>query len=515
MIAPPVAPSARAATIAITVFGIRMAPPSVNLPEVYQTQAEPAPADSRSARDVTGGPEGCDVRSQRKRIWLVALAIAVTLATSSCNYDWTGFQYDGGHSNATPDTGISTANVGMLTQVWSANLGEVLQAEPLVYQGVVYAAGSSGVLMAFDAAGIKGCSGTPTVCEPLWSADVGHGQISNTPAIVDGQVVVMTQDGYLAAYDAAGVNGCVAGATGTTTCTPLWSYTNPVRAAGSFQVADGYIFTEGAYGAQSFGAYTQPGSLAVFDAAGVDGCTGTPKTCSPLWTGTTELNSLSPAVAGDTVYAVDTSGNIVTFPTDPSTCAGTPAVCSSQRTYSVYETPGGSPSVVGGDLYVATYGNGLLAFDATGATNCGAGTSTCTSSWTALPGDMLVGSPTVSGGRVLIGDIGPGQPGLDVLDAHGAQGCSGTPTTCLPEWVSDPALGDATYTSVDNGVAFAAMSDELAAYDLTGTTDCSGVLVTCEPLWSTPGQFRRTVESHGRVFAATTDGHLDVFQPTA
>ena len=44
------------------------------------------------------------------------------------------------------------------------------------------------------------------------------------------------------------------------------------------------------------------GSLYAFDAAGTTNCSGTPKTCAPLWTATTGSTTASPAVANGVVY---------------------------------------------------------------------------------------------------------------------------------------------------------------------------------------------------------------------
>ena len=49
------------------------------------------------------------------------------------------------------------------------------------------------------------------------------------------------------------------------------------------------------------------GKLYAFSAAGTTGCSGTPKTCAPLWTSTTTNGPLyaSPAVANGMVYEAE------------------------------------------------------------------------------------------------------------------------------------------------------------------------------------------------------------------
>jgi len=52
-------------------------------------------------------------------------------------------------------------------------------------------------------------------------------------------------------------------------------------------------------------------SLDAFSAAGTTGCSGTPKTCTPLWTGTSNGNATfsSPALANGVVYEGQWSGS--------------------------------------------------------------------------------------------------------------------------------------------------------------------------------------------------------------
>src|SRR6478735_4187033 len=50
------------------------------------------------------------------------------------------------------------------------------------------------------------------------------------------------------------------------------------------------------------------GGLQAFDAAGDTGCTGQPKTCTPLWTARTGYLEASPVVAAGRVYTVSSDG---------------------------------------------------------------------------------------------------------------------------------------------------------------------------------------------------------------
>jgi hypothetical protein len=101
---------------------------------------------------------------------------------------------------------------------------------PVVAQGYVLTTanvGSTLQLLAFDAAGVDGCSGVPKVCAPLWRGAAG-GAITDPQGqevVVGGDVAYVSQrvassPSRLLAFDARGITGC----TGTpTTCTPLFS----------------------------------------------------------------------------------------------------------------------------------------------------------------------------------------------------------------------------------------------------------------------------------------------------
>jgi outer membrane protein assembly factor BamB len=164
--------------------------------------------------------------------------------------------------------------------------------------GVVYYGSGDDRLYAFSAAGTTGCSGTPKTCKPLWTGATGNA-ISSTPAVAGGVAYIASLDGNLYAFSAAGTTGC----SGTPrTCKPLWT----APGAGgvpplspSPAVANGVLYAG------------SNGQLDAFSAAGTTGCSGTPKTCAPLWaTGTSTNGSTfaSPAVANGVVYEGQWSG---------------------------------------------------------------------------------------------------------------------------------------------------------------------------------------------------------------
>jgi hypothetical protein len=249
-----------------------------------------------------------------------------------------------------------------------------------VADGVVYVGSEDHNLYAFDAAGITNCSGSPTTCAPLWTADTDV--VASSPAVANGVVYVDSDKLY--AFDAAGITNCSGS---PKTCAPLW--TAATSGSRSPAVANGVVYT----GAEAF------------DAAGTMNCSGNPKTCAPLWTFANA--SGDPAVANGVVYAgsgfklsaFDAAGTM--------NCSGNPKTC--QPLWSA-TTAGAvtSPAVANGVVYVSSsnpqFANALAAFDAAGIINCSGNPKTCQPLWqfsqsTEFP---VASSPAVSHGAVYV-----------------------------------------------------------------------------------------------------------------
>jgi len=298
--------------------------------------------------------------------------------------------------------------------LWQASLAFGNGDSPAVANGIVYSSGyeptddgsADSVLFAFDAAGITNCSGTPKVCSPLWQFNVGG---LASPVNVDNGVV------YVAANSDGDSQGGLY-ALNATTGALLWSVsgggflTSPTVSNGVlYEVTDaesvnaydlnGNFLWSDAGGAAtpavSHGILytTTDGKLAAFDTNGVTNCSGSPKTCLPLWTasvGNTVLGSSSPAIANGVVYI--------------------------------------------GGYTTASTNSTLFAFDANGVTSCSGTPKVCGPLWTAATGNS---NPVNDAVAVANGLVYFGSDEVYAYDASGVTNCTGTPKTCAPLWSTE------------------------------------------------------------------------------
>src|SRR5262249_10560771 len=157
-------------------------------------------------------------------------------------------------------------------------------------------------LYAFDAQGNVGCSGSPKTCAPLWTGTAG-GVIASSPAVWAGVVYVESgsTQGTLAAFDATGIVNCSGS---PKSCTPLWT-ASIGSSFGIFPtpaIADGTVYV----GAPN-------GTLYWFDAAGTNGCSGAPKICTPLATATPGGSLSTATVTKSIVYVPSSDHHVYAF----------------------------------------------------------------------------------------------------------------------------------------------------------------------------------------------------------
>lgn len=342
--------------------------------------------------------------------------------------------------------------------------------------------------------------------------------------VVSGGRVYTTQ----AVYDVAGGGACSGS---PRSCSPAWLLSASTSRAPS-TVAGGRQYRLPSY---------PDGSLAAFDAAGVDGCTGTPKVCQPVrrwsapaWAGTTFAGGLaSPVVVGSTVYA----GNTMVAAADVSSdagCTGTPPQC--PLTWMAPDLwPLNALAVVGGRVY--SVGNlsspvapgKLQVLDAAGVEGCGGGVpKTCQPIWT---GDLGPGSgpqaaampPTVVEGRVYamaswqtttgVIDTWTASSVLRVFDAAGVDGCTGSPAVCQPLW-SAPLPGNGrmwTGAAVTGGRVYVPVDAGVLVFDAKGVQGCGGTPTTCSPIatlayGSSPGGYSAATVANGVLYVGSNDG---------
>jgi outer membrane protein assembly factor BamB len=188
--------------------------------------------------------------------------------------------------------------------LWKGPTGDAVVSSPSVAGGRVFVGSNDGKLYSFDAAGTTNCSGNPRICQPLWTATTPS-SVRSSPAVANGVVYISTivsstTPARLNAYDAAGNANC----SGTPrTCQPLWSSGDLSFVGQSpISVANGVVYVDLAVGIIQF-----VGTVYALDAAaGSDHCSGTPKTCTPLSSvspGGTDALGSAPTIANGFVYA--------------------------------------------------------------------------------------------------------------------------------------------------------------------------------------------------------------------
>jgi outer membrane protein assembly factor BamB len=149
-------------------------------------------------------------------------------------------------------------------------------------------------------------------------------------------------------------------------------------------------------------------ALLAFSAAGTTGCSGTPTTCTPLWSGVAGGTiSSSAAVANGVVYLGSSDTKLYAFSAAGTTnCSGTPRTCNPLWTAATGNEVNADPAVAKGVVYVGSSDAKLYAFSAAGTTNCSGTPKTCNPLFSAAVGNPIVGgaqSPAVANGWVYVG----------------------------------------------------------------------------------------------------------------
>jgi hypothetical protein len=420
---------------------------------------------------------------RRRSIGISLAVLAVGLLAGGC--DWYGFG-NGSQNNGDNafDTSITPANVSTLSAQFSATDGAPFVIPQAVVNGILYVDSTVNGLEAYSASGTSGCSGSPAVCAPLWSyAD----SVGLTGIMVTNGAVYLTAPSGVEAFDASGQTNC----SGTpTVCQPLWT------ASGTFSpvtVANGTVYV------------TSSDTLDAFDESGSQNCSGAPKVCKPIWTASNAFGTVTVsagiAYVESNVTESANGGGFVGFDANGiQGCSGSPKVCTPVRQYATnYPVNGGGVVASGSSLYVATLyvpmprqlpAGDIEAFDANGKVGCGGILTTCTPIWT---------NPAVSpGGSLLVGDgsVFETEPGTFGIGAVNINTGEGEFVLSAVNGLSAQAIGGSVFYAVD--------SNRVNAYDAGGSSGCSGSSPpTCTPLWSVPGT--NAIVANGIVYVSTTN----------
>ena len=445
--------------------------------------------------------------AKRARVW--GLITAAVFLTSGC---WAQIHGDAAHSGYQPfETVMSVDNVASLSRSWSAATSFSQSSSPVVANGVVYVGGYNGTLYAFAA---LGCTPAGAPCEPLWTGSTGS-SIFGAPAVAAGVVYVVDWVGTVAAFDANGTINC--GGT-PTVCKPLWTASIATRgqigANASPTVAGGRLFINGI-----------SSGLTVFDAGGQQGCGGTPRVCTPLWTATTRFggSSSSPAVVAGTVYVALGDGLLSAFDVaGGADCVGTPTVCRPRWVSSGFGYYGSTPSVVAGRVYIGSLRGTVDAYDISDLNACTGTPLTC-DPVRSFSLDVGTGAtPAIANGVLYIG-ADDGQ--LRAFDASGTTNCDAAGRVCASLWSaavgnfggSGPAVANGVvYVTASNTAYFDGIEGLVYGFDAAGVRGCSGTPRTCVAIWAaeTPGQISASpAVAGGTLYVASSTGLISAYRP--
>ena len=215
------------------------------------------------------------------------------------------------------------------TPVWGA---------PAIGAGRLFVTG-----MAFDALGVTGC--VAGVCAPLFGVDADP-----SSAAVAGGLLYESVGGYVDVFDAAGVTGC--GGAPIVCARQFRALTTSSTQVSISAVAGDRLVVRGSNGS---GGVT---SLFAFDAAGIQGCSGVPKSCAPLWVSALPANDVfwGSAASASLLFVVSgpssTAASLRVFDTHGAPCAAPPASCSALGTLSLGEPYVTAPILTNGRVVV-------------------------------------------------------------------------------------------------------------------------------------------------------------------
>ncbi len=266
---------------------------------------------------------------------------------------------------------------------------------PIVSGGYLYSGGytTSTDAAVWDANGVSRCAVVNGLkqCSPLatYVSPVSNAGASAIPSLdATNHHLFVPQGNKIYAYPTYGSAGCTGTSTTTVSCSRIWTYQIPgtVPAVSALAaVRNNLIYTNNDYDKK----------VTAFDALGVTGCTGSPKTCAPMWQTTAGPGGRNSLAVNDT-FAF----------TQPVSSTGPAAVNVSTHkvtwtgTKGVENTNGGTggPVVVGGVLFIGSSSD----FNVYGYNAAGCGAATCAPQWHYATSGAITKSPVVSNGMVYV-----------------------------------------------------------------------------------------------------------------
>jgi hypothetical protein len=416
-------------------------------------------------------------------VWVVGIVVALVAAGCS----WGQYGHDASRAGWSPaEKVLTTSNVGQLKPLWRT-APQTAYGTQIAY-GNLYAIDLLSTpkrVIVFTADGSSGCTGSPRVCTPQWSAPIATAMTANDALLgayaverdriyVVGYVPAVGGTWRLEAFDAHGEQGC----TGTPkTCAPLWRASwgaGSTSGGATLAVANDrvYVSTPG-----------NPSAITVFDANGTQGCSGTaPATCTALFR-TVEGSGGVIAVDATHLVASASFGSRVFDPAGVDGCSA--GVCNPIRFLDLAFV-----SLSGGRAYAA---GGASELD--GTTGCTGSPPLCPSAWlTTRTGTTLdhAMDPVVAAGRSFVAEgLAPDDTTyVEAFDAAGQQGCSGAPRHCAPLAQFDTNQGYPYGVSATGTLLFASSAStpdsppKVVAWDLAASTGCVGAPSRCVPLWA-------------------------------
>jgi hypothetical protein len=411
------------------------------------------------------------IRRWFRRQGSTLLLVTLVIVLAGCQWPMAGF--DPARTNFNPfEDRVNVVNVSSLHEAWTS--GELAEgggsSPPLVAGGLVYTSGDQFAVQAFDAAGTRGCSGDPKTCAPLWTGD----DTASGPPLAIANGTLYAGGSPLQAFDAAGVEGC-SGA--PTRCAPRWTTSLGVLPS-SVVVSNGFVYATDRVDQRT---------LYAFDAAGVAGCSGTPRKCAPLWRadggspgGSAGGPPVRTAVANGIVYATNIDGVFAFDAKGVNGCSGTPKTCTPLWSGTQMTANPTGPVIAHGLVFMGTddsnevsFRGSLVGFDAAGVQGCSGTPKRCVPIWRAATITGAVHySPAVAGDRLYVGSA-------DGLSAFDVDACSTSRPPCNPLWTAPFAN---VMPIVANGVVYVNSSNTLWAFDASGNVNCSGSPRRCLPV---------------------------------